>query len=266
MKKIAVAGAPGGSGAHSSRSSRARARGRSRCRARRRGRGHRRGSGGGTDGGGRIIDAATGPSPDQAGGDGVLHDGGAQPAGGRRAAGVRADGASCRSSASTSSTPATRPPSSPRSRPRWTGPVPARIAAGGAVPRVRRQLLEWGRQGDVAYVPADAHPAGGGPHGGRGARRPGHAPDSAPATGPTLEIAGPRAESLVELARLLAARRGDVAAHRGGERSVDPDSELYEAGAAAARPGREAGRPDVRGVAEGPAALAESAERARGPA
>ena len=74
--------------------------------------------------------------------------------------------------------------------------------------------MDWGRQGDVAYVWRDAHAAGRGPSVGGGARRAGHRPRGLP-TAAILEIAGPREESLVEAAALVAARRGRPARSRG---------------------------------------------------
>ena len=60
------------------------------------------------------------------------------------------------------------------------------------------------------------------------------APDSAPAgtsAAPIPEIAGPREERLVEMARLLAARRGDPVRIEGVTNPADPDGDLYEQGA-----------------------------------
>src|SRR5918999_407163 len=54
---------------------------------------------------------------------------------------------------------------------------------------------------------------------------------------PILEIAGPREESLVEVATLLAARRGDPKRIEGVTNPDDPDAHLYEAGALLPRPG-----------------------------
>ena len=47
---------------------------------------------------------------------------------------------------------------------------------------------------------------------------------------PIPEIAGPREESLVEMARLLAARRGDLVRIEGVDNPTDPDRALYEQG------------------------------------
>ena len=89
------------------------------------------------------------------------------------------------------------------------------------------QLLEWGTRGDVATVPemrtqivsartvaeviADA------------------AESSAEPTG-VIEIAGPREESLVELARMLAARRRTPVTVQGVRDPADPDAEIQAAG------------------------------------
>jgi hypothetical protein len=60
-------------------------------------------------------------------------------------------------------------------------------------------------------------------------------PESAPAPGSSRtsipEIAGPREESLVEVAKLLVARRGDSVRIEGVSDPADPDRELYETGA-----------------------------------
>jgi len=56
-------------------------------------------------------------------------------------------------------------------------------------------------------------------------------PEVAPASGSLgaiPEIAGPRVESLVEMARLLAARRGDPARIEGVSDPDDPDRDLYQ--------------------------------------
>ena len=54
---------------------------------------------------------------------------------------------------------------------------------------------------------------------------------------PILEIAGPREESLVETATLLAARRGDPVRIEGVTNPDDPDAHLYEAGGLLPGPG-----------------------------
>ena len=85
------------------------------------------------------------------------------------------------------------------------GPVPVRVLRAAQFHELVAQLVDWGTRGEVAYVPrmrtqlvaaravaevlADLATAPG------------------PGTGPFLEVA-PREESLVEMAALLAARRG----------------------------------------------------------
>jgi uncharacterized protein YbjT (DUF2867 family) len=86
------------------------------------------------------------------------------------------------------------------------GPLPARILRAAQFHEFVEQLLDWGRQGDVAYVPAMRTQV-------VAARTVAETlaelvVDSEPA-GPTLEVAGPRAERMVELARMLVAHRDD---------------------------------------------------------
>ena len=107
------------------------------------------------------------------------------------------------------------------------GPIPTRILRAAQFHEFVEQLLDWGRQGDVAYVPAmrtqvvAAHTVA--------ETLAELVLDSEP-TGPTLEVAGPRAERMVELARM-------VAAHRGNSLQVVesteyfPESELYDSDA-----------------------------------
>jgi uncharacterized protein YbjT (DUF2867 family) len=115
------------------------------------------------------------------------------------------------------------------------GPVPATIVRAAQFHEFVAQLMDWGRQNGAIYLPrmrtqlvaartvaetlADLA-TGRGP---------------APAPGadgtPALEIAGPREESLVEVARLLAAHRGDPVRIEAVSNPDDPDAELYESGA-----------------------------------
>ena len=107
------------------------------------------------------------------------------------------------------------------------GPIPTRILRAAQFHEFVEQLLDWGRQGDVAYVPAMRTQV-------VAARTVAETlaelvVDSEP-TGPTLEVAGPRSERMVELARM-------VAAHRGNSLQVVesteyfPESELYDSDA-----------------------------------
>ena len=88
------------------------------------------------------------------------------------------------------------------SRSSWSG---ARGATSTYVPKMRTQLVA---ARTVAEALADLATASNG---------------AAPAAQPILEIAGPREESLVEMATLLAARRGDAARIEAASDPDDPD-------------------------------------------
>jgi uncharacterized protein YbjT (DUF2867 family) len=114
------------------------------------------------------------------------------------------------------------------------GPIPALILRAAQFHELVAQLVDWGKQDEVSYVPkmrtqlvatrtvaeALADLATG--------------PDSASAgtsSAPIPEIAGPREENLVEMAKLLAARRGDPIRIESVSNPDDPDGHLYEDGA-----------------------------------
>lgn len=91
------------------------------------------------------------------------------------------------------------------------GPIPVRILRATQFHEFVEQLLDWGRQGDVAYVWRMRTQL-------VAARTVAEAlvelatenkPVAATGEGPIWEIAGPREERLVEAARRLAARNGD---------------------------------------------------------
>ena len=89
------------------------------------------------------------------------------------------------------------------------GPIPTRIVRAAQFHEFVEQLLDWGRQGDVAYVPTMRTQVVAARSVAEVLAELATLPDSAPATGPTIEVAGPRAERLVELARMLVAHRGE---------------------------------------------------------
>jgi uncharacterized protein YbjT (DUF2867 family) len=114
-----------------------------------------------------------------------------------------------------------------------SGPIPVRILRAAQFHEFVPLFLDWGRQGDVIYVPqmrtqpvaartvaealADL------------ANESTPAPETSAATIP--EIAGPREENLVDVARLLAARRGDSVRIEGVSDPGDPEQALYASGA-----------------------------------
>ncbi|HEX2037201.1 MAG TPA: NAD(P)H-binding protein [Chloroflexota bacterium] len=113
------------------------------------------------------------------------------------------------------------------------GPIPAQILRAAQFHEFVGQMMEWGRQGEVCYLPrmrtqlvaartvAEAlvdlatgpYTATGGSSG-----------------APIPEIAGPREEGLVEAATLLVARRGDPVRVEGVSDPSDPNTEIYESG------------------------------------
>jgi uncharacterized protein YbjT (DUF2867 family) len=111
-----------------------------------------------------------------------------------------------------------------------SGPVPARVLRAAQFHEFVPLLVEWGTQGDVSYVQKMRTQL-------VAARTVAEAlADLATGPGPESderipEIAGPREESLVEAASLLAARRGNPARIEGSSDPDDPDSELDETGA-----------------------------------
>jgi uncharacterized protein YbjT (DUF2867 family) len=116
-----------------------------------------------------------------------------------------------------------------------SGPIPARVLRAAQFHEFVAQLVEWGRQGDVSYVPTMRTQL-------VAARTVAQAltdlatdPESAPApesgAAPISEIAGPRPENLVDMAILLAARRGEPVEIEGVSDPADPDRDLYETGA-----------------------------------
>src|SRR5215204_6547471 len=104
----------------------------------------------------------------------------------------------------------------PHERAMQSGPIPVRILRAAQFHEFVPLFLEWGRQGDVIYMPqmrtqlvaartvaeALAELADGSTP----------APETLAATIP--EIAGPREERLVDVAKLLVARRGDSVGSR----------------------------------------------------
>ncbi len=116
-----------------------------------------------------------------------------------------------------------------------SGPIPVRVLRAAQFYEFVGQMVEWGTQGEVAYVP-------------RMRIRPVAARTVAealadlatgPGPGPTpfTEVAGPREESLVEMAALLAARRGHPSKIEGVSDPADPDRELNENGGLLPGPG-----------------------------
>jgi uncharacterized protein YbjT (DUF2867 family) len=122
-----------------------------------------------------------------------------------------------------------------------SGPIPVRVLRAAQFHEFVPQLVEWGTQGDVSYVPrmrtrpvaarSVAEVLADMATGKDAADEPGLA------EAPIPEIAGPREETLVEMATLLAARRGLSLKIEGVSDPADPDRELYENGTLLPAPG-----------------------------
>ena len=115
------------------------------------------------------------------------------------------------------------------------GPIPTRILRAAQFHEFVAQIVEWGTQGDVSYVPKFRAQL-------VAARTvaqaladlvidPGSPPAPGSAAAPILEIAGPRPENLVDMAIQLTAKRGDRLRIEGVSNPADPDRALYETGA-----------------------------------
>jgi uncharacterized protein YbjT (DUF2867 family) len=114
------------------------------------------------------------------------------------------------------------------------GPIPARIVRAAQFHEFVAELVDWGRQDGIGYVPNFRTQLVAARTVAETLAELATVPDSVPAgagTAPIREIAGPRAESLVEMARLLAARRGDPIRIEAASNPADPDRDLYEQGA-----------------------------------
>jgi uncharacterized protein YbjT (DUF2867 family) len=110
------------------------------------------------------------------------------------------------------------------------GPIPVAILRAAQFHEFVAQLVDWGRQGDVSYVQAMRTQL-------VAARTVAEAladlatQEELPPANPVPEIAGPREEQLVEVARLLVAHRGEELRIQGVRNASDPDQAVYESGA-----------------------------------
>lgn len=109
------------------------------------------------------------------------------------------------------------------------GPIPARILRAAQFHEFVGQLLDWGTQGTVGYVPEMQTQL-------VAARTVAEAlvdlavapePAAGAAEGQIPEIAGPRVERLIDMARLLAAKRGAPPRVEEVSNPDDPDRDLF---------------------------------------
>jgi uncharacterized protein YbjT (DUF2867 family) len=111
-----------------------------------------------------------------------------------------------------------------------SGPIPVRILRAAQFHEFVGELVGWGRQGEVSYVPKMRTQLVAARTVAEALAGLALAADPAPDGAPILEIAGPRPENLTDMAALLVARRGDAIKVEGVSDPNDPDAELYENG------------------------------------
>jgi uncharacterized protein YbjT (DUF2867 family) len=113
-----------------------------------------------------------------------------------------------------------------------TGPIPVRIVRAAQFHEFVEELMRWGTQGDVSYVWNMQTQLVSARAVAKALVDLATAPDAEFDAAETTEIAGPRAERLVEAARLVAARRGEgLRVEEAPLDPSDPDSERYANGA-----------------------------------
>jgi uncharacterized protein YbjT (DUF2867 family) len=114
------------------------------------------------------------------------------------------------------------------------GPIPARILRAAQFHEFVGEVVDWGRQDGVSYVPTMRTQLVASRTVAEALADLATASDWAAAgtnAAPIPEIAGPRAERFDEMARVLAAHRGDPVRIEGVTNPADPDADLYEQGA-----------------------------------
>jgi len=110
------------------------------------------------------------------------------------------------------------------------GPLPVRILRAAQFHEFVPLFLDWGRQGDVIYVPEMRTQLVAARTVAEGLAELVNGAAPAPSGGSIPEIAGPRAENLVEVAKLVVARRGDSVRVAAVNDPDDPEQALYASG------------------------------------
>ena len=140
------------------------------------------------------------------------------------------------------------------------GPIPVHILRATQFHEFVPQMMEWGTQADAIYVPRIRTQL-------VAARSVAEAVaelDDVAARTPSsngasiTEIGGPRAESLVEVTRLFASRRGETLPIEEVVDTADPDHDLLVNGALLPGPGATLAGPTFREWLETPAEVAQS--------
>jgi uncharacterized protein YbjT (DUF2867 family) len=112
------------------------------------------------------------------------------------------------------------------------GPVPAQIARAAQFHEFVEQLIDWGTQGEVAYLPNMRTQLVAARSVGEVLVELAAAPGAVPPGGwPMVEIAGPREERLIDAAMLFLSRTGRHLKIEIADGAGDPTTQLAEAGA-----------------------------------
>ena len=116
-----------------------------------------------------------------------------------------------------------------------SGTIPARVLRAAQFHEFVAQLMEWGARGEVTYVPRMRTQLVAAKTVAQALAVLATASDEPEPS--ILEIAGLREERLVEIATLLAARRGDATRIEEVSDPADPGQAVYESGALLPGPG-----------------------------
>ena len=104
------------------------------------------------------------------------------------------------------------------------GPIPTRIVRAAQFHEFVGPVLDWGTQGEVGHVPDQRTQLVAARSVAEAVVNLATAPAFAAQDGPALEIAGPRPESFLDAATLLAAKRGRPTKVEIGTNPADPDA------------------------------------------
>ena len=177
-----------------------------------------------------IVDVATGPSPDRdvaaeffTTAAGNLHEAG-ERAGVKRMVVVSIIGADRYSDGYNAAKVA-------HEQAALSGPIPAQILRAAQFHEFVELLMQWGRREDAIYLPDMRTQLVAARTVAEALADLATASASAPADGPIPEIAGPREERLIEIARLVNQRRGDPTPVQAYSDAAGPDAGLDEGGA-----------------------------------
>ena len=118
----------------------------------------------------------------------------------------------------------------PHERASRSGPIPVRILRAAQFHEFVPPFLEWARQGDVIYVPRMRTQLVAARAVAEGLAELVNGSAPAPPANTIPEIAGPREERLVDVAKLLVARRGDSVRIEAVGDPDDPEQALYASG------------------------------------